>query len=58
MYYVYAWINPTDIKSNNTLVVYGFSDVEKMVEKLSYFKDICDQKNISFKYNIVEQLDD
>lgn len=55
MWLVYAWVNPTALKIHKTLIVYSFHDVDKMVKKLAEFSKICDKKNISFKYNVVEQ---
>ena len=55
MWLVYAWVNATDHASNNSLIVYGFHDAEKMVKKLSEFESTCSRKNIKFKYNVVEQ---
>ena len=55
MWLVYSWVNPTDMDANNTLIVYGFHDAEKMVKKLAEFCRICEEKNIKFKYNVVEQ---
>jgi hypothetical protein len=58
MWLVYAWINNSDYPSNNTLIVYGFHDADKMVKKLTEFTKICAEKNIKFKYNVVEQKED
>ena len=55
MWLVYSWVNTTDVNAHNTLIVYGFHDIEKMTNKLIEFKKICSEKNIKFKYNIIEQ---
>lgn len=55
MWLVYAWINSSDVATNNSLIVYGFHDGEKMIKKLDEFTELCKLKNISFKYNVVEQ---
>jgi len=55
MWLVYAWVNPTDLDANKTLIVYAFHDIDKMIKNLSKFKAICEEKNIQFKYNIIEQ---
>ena len=58
MWLVYSWVNATDVPANNTLIVYGFYDAEKMVKKLAEFEKICNMKDIHFKYNVIEQTDD
>ena len=55
MWLVYAWINATDLATNNSLVVYGFHDGEKMIKKLAEFTKLCEINGVTFKYNVVEQ---
>ena len=55
MWLVYAWVNATDHAANNSLIIYGFCDAEKMVKKIAEFESLCSRKNIKFKYNVVEQ---